>query len=167
MYTNHSIRVTGVTILTRMKFIASEIMSVTGHKSVQSLTIYQRTQYKKIEMGNVMDLCMTRAEEEVKHQIQGRPEPCAIEYSNPEVAVVKEKPNVSSANAIIPFESDMDTNQEVPDFDLMALMNDIKREQERAPVLNTTTSNILNNIPKSMFSNCTIQNSCLISTNRH
>ena len=139
-------------ILTRMKFTASEIMSVTGHMSVQSLTIYQRTQDKKFEMGIVMYLCMTRAEEEVKHQIQGQPEPCAIEYSNPEVPVVKEKPNVSSANAIIPFESDMDTNQEVSDFDLMVLMNDIKREQEKATVVNTTTSNILNNIPKSMFS---------------
>ena len=47
VYTNHSIRVTGVSILTRMKFTASEIMSVTGHKSVQCLVRYQCTQDKK------------------------------------------------------------------------------------------------------------------------
>ena len=47
IYTNHSIHVTGVTILTRMKFTASEIMLVTGHKSVQSLARYQRTKEEK------------------------------------------------------------------------------------------------------------------------
>ena len=43
IYTNHCIRVTGASILTRMQFSASEIMSVTGHKLVQSLAIYQKT----------------------------------------------------------------------------------------------------------------------------
>ena len=42
-YTNHSIRVTGATVLARQNFSASEIMNITGHKSVQSLTRYQRT----------------------------------------------------------------------------------------------------------------------------
>ena len=60
-YTNHSIRVTGATILTRLNFSSSEIMSVTGHKSVQSLARYQKTQDKtKINMGNVMHQSMTR-----------------------------------------------------------------------------------------------------------
>ena len=36
IYTNHCIQVTGATVLTRMKFSASEIMSLTGHKSVKS-----------------------------------------------------------------------------------------------------------------------------------
>ena len=42
-YTNHSIRVTGCTVLTRCQFSNSEIMSVSGHKSLQSLAIYQKT----------------------------------------------------------------------------------------------------------------------------
>ena len=41
-YTNHSIRVTGATILTRENFAASQIKAVTGHRSVTSLSIYQR-----------------------------------------------------------------------------------------------------------------------------
>ena len=47
IYTNHCIRVTCASILTRMKFSASEIMAVTGHKSVQSLAVYQKTDQKK------------------------------------------------------------------------------------------------------------------------
>ena len=47
MYTNHSIHVTSVTILTRIKFTASQIMSITGQKSVQYLAHYQQTQDKK------------------------------------------------------------------------------------------------------------------------
>ena len=43
MYTNHSIRATCATILTKRMFSPSQIMAVTGHKSVQSLTVYQRT----------------------------------------------------------------------------------------------------------------------------
>ena len=43
IYINHSIRVTGCTVLTRCQFSSSEIMSVSGHKGIQSLTIYQKT----------------------------------------------------------------------------------------------------------------------------
>jgi hypothetical protein len=41
-YSNHSIRVTGATILTRNSYAASQIKDVTGHRSVSSLAIYQR-----------------------------------------------------------------------------------------------------------------------------
>ena len=55
MYTNHSIRATGATILTKSMFSPSQIMAVTGHKSVQSLTVYQRTDTEeKIAMGQAM-----------------------------------------------------------------------------------------------------------------
>ena len=65
-YTNHSIRVTGVTVLTRQNFAASKIMSITGHKSVQSLTRYQRAQdLQKITMGSVMHQSLTREEDKV------------------------------------------------------------------------------------------------------
>ena len=71
-YTNHSIQVTGATVLTRMNFSYSEIMSITGHKSVQSLTRYQKTQDKqKINLGNVMHQSLTRNEDEII--VPGRP----------------------------------------------------------------------------------------------
>ena len=51
-YTNHSIRVTGTTNLTRAHYTARQIMSVTGHKSIQSLSIYQRVKEdEKMMMG--------------------------------------------------------------------------------------------------------------------
>ena len=40
-YSNHSIRATGATILTKLNYQPAQIMSVTGHKSASSLTVYQ------------------------------------------------------------------------------------------------------------------------------
>ena len=55
IYTNHSIRVTGATILTRENFAASQIKAVTGHRSVTSLSIYQRvSDVEKIQMGETL-----------------------------------------------------------------------------------------------------------------
>ena len=51
-YTNHCVHVTGMTNLTRANFSANQIMSVTGHKSVNSLVMYQRVKAdKKMMMG--------------------------------------------------------------------------------------------------------------------
>ena len=53
IYTNHSLRVTGSTILGRNKCSDAQMMSVTGHKSVSSLSLYQReTNREKIEMSH-------------------------------------------------------------------------------------------------------------------
>ena len=50
-YTNHCIRVTGATKLARCgKYIAKQIMSITGHKSIQSLCIYQRVKEDEMLM---------------------------------------------------------------------------------------------------------------------
>ena len=69
IYTNHSIRVTGCTVLNRCNFSASEIMSVSGHKSVQSLAIYQKTQHKqKVQMGNALFQSMTKPEDQINIQ---------------------------------------------------------------------------------------------------
>ena len=51
-YTNHCIRVSGATNLTTANFMAIQIMSVTGHKSLQSLSIYQKVKDdEKLMMG--------------------------------------------------------------------------------------------------------------------
>ena len=65
IYTNHSIRVTGCTVLTRCNFSNSEIMSVSGHKSIQSLAIYQKTKdTQKIQMAKALFKSMTKNEEQ-------------------------------------------------------------------------------------------------------
>lgn len=40
IYTNHSIRATGATILSKEMYGPSQTMAVTGHKFIQSLTVY-------------------------------------------------------------------------------------------------------------------------------
>ena len=113
-------------------------------------------------MGNVMHGCMTTSEDNVYHQLQDKEVP-AITYREPTseavAPVVQNKEKVNQE--IVPFEPNFEY-PDVPDFDLMAIMNDIEKEQENQPKsqvsVATTTSNVLNNIPKSMFANCTIQN---------
>ena len=52
VYSNHSIRATGATILSRSNFNPAQIMAVTGHKSVSSLTVYQQvSEGEKLIMG--------------------------------------------------------------------------------------------------------------------
>ena len=63
-YHNHSIGVTGIMVLTWQQLSKSEIMSVTGHKSVQSLEFYQCTE-KKMEMGNALFQSFTRKEDDI------------------------------------------------------------------------------------------------------
>ena len=54
-YTNHSIRATGATLLSRANFNNAQIMSVTGHKSVSSLAVYQRVgSDEKMDMGDAL-----------------------------------------------------------------------------------------------------------------
>ena len=55
VYTNHCIRATGCTFLHRTNFSPKQIMSVTGHHSLNSLAIYEKVSTnKKLTMG----LCM-------------------------------------------------------------------------------------------------------------
>ena len=55
-YTNHSIRATGATILSQKMFSPAQIMSVSGHKSVSSLTVYQRVnESEKNNMGQAIN----------------------------------------------------------------------------------------------------------------
>jgi hypothetical protein len=55
IYTNHSLRTTGCTLLSKSGFNHAQICSVTGHKSVQSLAVYQRVeQDEKVIMGQAI-----------------------------------------------------------------------------------------------------------------
>ena len=54
-YANHSIRATGATILSHQRFNPAQIMSVSGHKSVSSLSIYQHIgSSEKISKGKAI-----------------------------------------------------------------------------------------------------------------
>ena len=129
VYTNHCIRVTGASVLTRMKFSSSEIMSVTGHKSVQSLAIYQKTQdKKKIEMEQVIHQSMTRSEDEItvpsRQPLRALPPPPPAQQLQlpPPAATTSAVQNKENANAaIVPFEPNLD-QEEPPSFDIQQLI---------------------------------------------
>ena len=56
IYTNHSIRVSTTTFLKRNKFTDNQIMAITGHKSVNSLQLYQKVApWEKLAMGLAMN----------------------------------------------------------------------------------------------------------------
>ena len=55
-YTNHSVRATNATILKRLKFSDAQVCAVTGHKSGQSLAVYQRVSgQEKVSMGKALE----------------------------------------------------------------------------------------------------------------
>ena len=75
---------------------------------------------------------------------------------------VEQKENATSA--IIPFDAHFDNinNQEVPDFDLVSILDEVEKSQKTENAQGVATSmmsnQVVNNIPKSLFHNCTIQN---------
>ena len=55
IYTNHTLRATNATVLHRAHHSPVEIQAVTGHKSLSSLAIYQRTStQQKMLMGDTL-----------------------------------------------------------------------------------------------------------------
>ncbi|VDI73208.1 Hypothetical predicted protein [Mytilus galloprovincialis] len=60
IYTNHSIRATGATVLAKNSYCNAQIIAVTGHKSVASLSLYQRVDNDdKIRMGQTLTESIT------------------------------------------------------------------------------------------------------------
>ncbi|CAC5362819.1 KCTD1_15 [Mytilus coruscus] len=60
IYTNHSIRATGATVLAKNSYCNAQIMAVAGHKSVASLSLYQRVDNDdKIRMGQTLTESIT------------------------------------------------------------------------------------------------------------
>ena len=169
IYTNHCIRVTGASILTRCNYSAKEIMSVTSHKSVQSLTIYQRVQDpKKIEMGNVLRTSLTTPDQLLpiarKMQDSMSTTMKAIEDAPTPSTVGKNQNQFEDqAKAIIPYEADF-TQDNIPDFDLLTYISKMQHEELNANVpkgketTKTLMSNTMNQHNSLMFAGCKIGN---------
>ena len=83
-FTNHCTRVTGATNLARSgKYTPEQIMSVTGHKSIQSLCIYQRVKEdEKLMMGMSLTYSLLNPKEvfEVKEALKKQMERAQNEH---------------------------------------------------------------------------------------
>ena len=144
MYTNHSIRVTGTTYLTRKQFSPKQIMSITGHKSLNSLAIYQKVSTdEKLSMAYAMSCYLENDKSrplvlgptpaihqnpEKLHQIEKTGRPVTSTITKAHDAVLSEtvpKPQ----NQIVAYESeDPFQDTDIPDFDLAQIMETIEKE---------------------------------------
>ena len=165
IYTNHSIRATGITVLTRMNYTNSQIMSISGHKSIQSLAIYQKTAPKeKLEMGNILFQSVTKPEDEIMRpvlpQLQNIQQLKALPPVPTECAAVPlpiedattTMENKENTTEIVPYEPNFNDDQ-VSDVDLLSAICGIEQNVNENTV--TTTNSVMNNsFPKAMFTNC-------------
>ena len=63
-YTNHCIRMTGITNFKKGNRTDSQIMAASGHKSIQSLTLYQRvSDDEKLMMGMKLTFSLLQPQE--------------------------------------------------------------------------------------------------------
>ena len=150
-------------VLTDAKFSNADIMSVSGHKSVQSLATYQKTDNKKkIEMGKALFDSMNK---DTNKQLKAPQEKLALPAPEStkqlvvesEVAVTPRA--IMDAHAVIPYEPTFD--DDIPDFDLLNAICEM--EQNNTPQIPVTmsasvanTSHVVNQIPKALFANCHI-----------
>ena len=121
-YTNHCIRVSGTTNLTRAQFSANQIMAVTGHKSVNSLAMYQWVQSdEKLMMG--ISLASNLFQTPVVQQPQITTAPLDLQLPAPEYDV---KPSTCKEIAI-----PTNTNEPPQDisFDILDFINDANDEE--------------------------------------
>ena len=153
-YTNHCIRVTSVTNLTRANFSAKQIMSITGHKSIQSLTIYQKVKedekhnmgislmYNLLNPQEALKIHEQMEEQSITNQQENQPPAKlrAIEAPSPEVAPIpKETHALDSQNMnILPLNIALEPYKppaapqvsEEQDFDLMKIIADIQNDNK-------------------------------------
>ena len=140
-YTNHCIRVTGITNLKRGAFSAKQVMSVSGHKSVDSLAIYERVQEdEKMMMGMCLSFSLLQPEEaimlqnsiEVQPETQQRtPSPLLALPGPPQMSLQNEIPQenklVQLETALAPITPNVQQDQD-PNFDLMSLLAEVEDE---------------------------------------
>ena len=110
VYTNHSIRPTGATILTKNMFNPAQIMAVTGHKSVQSLTVYQRTgDAEKIAMGHAMAQSISNS-----NDVMALPSTATLALPAPPVSKRNDDPTLPETGQIaLPSSSSMTENMPI------------------------------------------------------
>ena len=185
VYTNHSIRVTATTHLNRNKFSAKQIMAITGHKSLNSLAIYQKVSTdEKLSMAYATAVYM---HSENPYSIYGPPannpqnaeiqqgQPLQLLNMNNNTSLVPRRQATATVTSnAVPQEENEDPfeNAEIPDFDLNKMLEMIENEERQENTIamtqtsgSTTTTSVMQRqiVNKSspkipIFNNCKIGN---------
>ena len=161
-YTNHSIRVTGASILSRCKFNDKEVMSMTGHKSVQSLTIYQRVQSKtKMNMSKVLHKSLSTDDDTLINSVQAPIQQKQILQSSPKKAIEAPQENINKETAIIPLEPTFEDDG-LDDIDWLKVLCDAENQNTNDMQMhskeNSMSTMMMQQRNSPMFANCKIGN---------
>ena len=147
VYTNHLIRVTGTTLLGRYNFSDKQIMAVSGHRSVNSLSVYKKvSDEEKITMGLAMTHYLQGHQVTVNPPVQQQICPIAPKPVPPSAALGAPLPipviqptnaqqekhkETYTSREIVQFEPEDPLLQsdfaEDLDFDVNAVLNDIEQ----------------------------------------
>lgn len=133
VFHNHSVRVTGATILTQENFSHQQIMAITGHKSVNSLAVYHRISGgEKINMGRALGERLGAKSDSVSQRHNSKPE--NIEVAAPQKNERKNEDGVY----FVPFEQDIPTFE--LDFDINQSSQSSQSEEKTITVSNNQVS---------------------------
>jgi hypothetical protein len=167
IYTNHSIRATGATLLSKSGFNHAQIMSVTGHKSVGSMAVYQDVdQDEKLLMGQAIasglgvPSAMAILPPPPEQRALARHATATVTSGN----LALDAPNFTLPAAPLPNGSDLNTDG-MADIDalmLSELMNDYEYDisidqRQQGPLANVT-----NTMTQRLSAQMTVFNSCRI-----
>ncbi|KAJ8311024.1 hypothetical protein KUTeg_011425 [Tegillarca granosa] len=157
IYTNHSVRTTGVTILTKRNFSAAQIMSLTGHRSVSSLAIYHRvSDDERVQMGQAITSAIRGPNKMPALSSSSSSTSLGLELSNLPVIQTNETGAASDG-----YQKGKEL-EELNDFNLDELINEFQDENAVQENINTVNMSSVeyvqsqSNVP--MFSGCKIGN---------
>lgn len=137
VYTNHSIWVTGATFLHRNNYTPKQIMSITGHKLLNALAIYQKVlPNEKLCIGCSMTYFLNTNQPVIMNappncnrlvKIAAKPNPPTIQPAPPMLFNLQ-----LTKHRIVPYENE-EPFEDI-DYDIEAILHNIQEE-------NTTTTN--------------------------
>ena len=166
IYTNHDIRVTGLSVLGRVNFTDKQIMSVSGHKSTDSLKIYQKVSgNEEFMMGYTLGYALKSPQDIPIGPVQRNfletppqtkrailPKPCDHDLI-PKRQKLEPIPQVCAPVTPLQNEANITENAvaipEEYDFDLLQLISETDMDEEDfasnalVPVTTTSTANAL------------------------
>ena len=148
IYTNHSCRSSGATILSQCGFAAAQVMAVTGHKSVQSLTQYQKVgSGEKLAMGSVLSSAL-----------QGNTPQKAIQNPNHDRPALA--PRALPGNSRSPHQAH-DSAQGVQLIDFQFTPNQLTElfssfEEPKQVTVDLNSSQTVSNVRPMQFFNCNV-----------
>ena len=180
VYTNHSIRVTGMTFLMRNNFQPKQVMAITGHKSLNSLPFYQKVSAdEKLAMAFSMSYylqCNTpgnnqNIQKELQNKDQQNDLPITAPKNVTETIVNPQEASTGESNkyAVVPFENE-DPLLDSLDFNIEALLetieneNNIQTQEVTCGNITKTTTKIMERQTTKKSPQIPIFNNCKIGT---